>query len=105
MREALRGQGYQSLFLNSHPDDGIHAGADWEQALYRGLRQCRGVVGLLTAHWLASPWCVAEAIIARERGKRLFLLATSEVTDGPQAKGCLKGKSGLKHALRFHYDS
>lgn len=87
MREALRGQGYQSLFL----DDGIHAGADWEQALYRGLRQCRGVVVLCTAHWLASPWCVAEAIMARERGKRLFLLATPEVTDGRQAKGSPDG--------------
>jgi hypothetical protein len=27
VREALRSQGYQSLFLDSHPDDGIHVGA------------------------------------------------------------------------------
>lgn len=91
MREALRGQGYQSLFLDSHPDDGIHAGADWEQTLYRRLRQSRGVIVLCTARWLASPWCVAEAMLARERGKRLFLLATPEVADGRQVKGLQDG--------------
>lgn len=91
MREALRGQGYPSLFLDSHPDDGIHAGADWEQTLYRRLRQSRGVIVLCTTHWLASPWCVAEAMLARERGKRLFLLATPEVADGRQVKGLQDG--------------
>ena len=28
MHAALAGGGYQCLFLDSHPDDGIHAGAD-----------------------------------------------------------------------------
>ncbi len=87
MREALRGQGYQSLFFDSHPDDGIHAGADWERTLYQRLRQSRGVVVLCTAHWLASPWCVAEAMMARERKRRVFLLATADVIDGRQVKG------------------
>ncbi|MCK7582749.1 MAG: hypothetical protein MZV65_49120 [Chromatiales bacterium] len=41
--------------------------------------------------WLASPWCVAEAMLARERGKRLFLLATPEVADGRQVKGLQDG--------------
>ncbi len=76
--EALIGHGYQSLFLDSHPDDGIHAGADWELTLYQRLRQSRGVVVLCTANWLASPWCVAEAMMARERGKPVFLLATPD---------------------------
>lgn len=75
LREALRERGYQSLFLDFHPDDGIAAGADWEQTLYQNLRKCRGVVALCTPHWFASPWCVTEAMIARERGKPVFLLA------------------------------
>ena len=58
---ALSDGGYQCLFLDSHPGDGIHAGADWEQMLYQRLRQSRGVVVLCSANWLASPWCVAEA--------------------------------------------
>ena len=53
VRQALRDQGYQSLFLDSHPDDGIHAGAKWEQTLWQRLRQSRGVVVLCTANWLA----------------------------------------------------
>jgi formylglycine-generating enzyme required for sulfatase activity len=83
---ALAAGGYQCLFLDSHPDDGIHAGADWEQTLYQRLRQSRGVVVLCSAHWLASPWCVAEAMMARDRGKRVILLAAADIADGRQAK-------------------
>lgn len=87
VREALRGRGYQSLFLDSHPDDGIHAGAKWEQTLWQRLRQSRGVVVLGTRNWLSSPWCVAEAMMARERGKPVFLLAGADIVDGRQVKG------------------
>jgi hypothetical protein len=54
IRGTLRGQGYQPLFLDSHPDDGIHAGAKWEQTLWQQLRQSRGVVVLCTANWLGN---------------------------------------------------
>ena len=74
------------LFLSSHPDDGIPVGDKWEQTLWHCLRQSGAVIVLCTANWLASPWCVAEAMIARERGKRVFLLATAEVADGRQVK-------------------
>lgn len=90
MREALRGEGY-GAFLDSHPDDGIHPGAEWEQTLWRRLRQSGGVVVLCTANWLASPWCVAEVMIAREQGKTVFLLATADVADSRQVKGTLDG--------------
>jgi hypothetical protein len=90
--EALRGHGYHSLFLDSHPDDGIPAGAKWEQTLWQRLRQSRGVVVLCTRHWLASPWCVAEAMIARERGKPVFLLAAADIVDGRQVKGAQQGE-------------
>lgn len=84
--QALTAGGYRCLFLDSHPDDGIHAGADWEQTLYQRLRQSRGVVVLCSANWLASPWCVAEAMMARERKRRVFLLATADIADGRQVK-------------------
>lgn len=84
--QALTAGGYRCLFLDSHPDDGIHAGADWEQTLYQRLRQSRGVVVLCSANWLASPWCVAEAMMARERKRRVFLLATADIADGRQGK-------------------
>jgi energy-coupling factor transporter ATP-binding protein EcfA2 len=96
IREALRGQGYQSLFLDSHPDDGIPAGAKWEQTLWQRLRQSRGVVVICTANWLASPWCVAEAMIARERGKPVFLIADDNVVDRRQVKGARDGEKTLQ---------
>ena len=79
-------EGYQALFLDSHPDDGIHAGAKWEQTLWQRLRQSGGVVVLCTANWLASPWCVAEAMIARERGKTVFMLATADVATAVRSR-------------------
>src|SRR5512132_927027 len=87
VHETLRSQGYDKLFLDSHPDDGIHAGAKWEQDLWQHLRQSGAVVVLCTANWIASPWCVAEAMIARERGKPVFMLASGDVSDGRQVKG------------------
>ena len=90
MREALRGEGY-GAFLDLHPDDGIHPGAKWEQTLWRRLRQSGGVIVLCTANWLGSPWCVAEAMIAREQGKTVFLLATADIADSRQVKGTLDG--------------
>ena len=80
LRDALLQRGYASLFLDFHPDDSIPAGVKWERALYQNLRRSRGVVALCSPHWLASPWCVAEAMIARERGKPVFLLASEEAT-------------------------
>ncbi len=84
--QALKGGGYQCVFVDSHPDDGIPAGADWERTLYQKLRQSRGVVVLCSSNWLASPWCVAEAMMARERGKRVFLIAAADVADDRQVK-------------------
>src|SRR5262245_52271007 len=81
MRDELHNQGYTALFLDSHPDDGISVGAKWQKELYRILRQSRGLVVLCTTNWLASPWCVAEVIIARERDKKIFMLVTADITD------------------------
>jgi hypothetical protein len=52
--QALADGGYQCLFLDSHPDDGIHAGADWEQTLYQRLRQSRPSDPRSRALWIVS---------------------------------------------------
>jgi hypothetical protein len=68
----LEAQGHTSIFLDFDPEVGIKAGSDWEQTLYRKLRQCQAVIALLTPHWLASKWCFAEFVQAREQGKAIF---------------------------------
>ena len=49
----LAEQGHRSVFLDFDPADGIPAGRDWEQELYRGIRACRAVIVLWL--WL-SLW-------------------------------------------------
>ena len=74
MKRWLEAQGHTSLFLDFDVESGIKAGADWEQTLYQKLRQCQAVIALLTPDWIASKWCFAELVQARERGKAIFLV-------------------------------
>src|SRR5262245_9161615 len=72
MKAWLEAQGHTSLFLDFDPEAGIKGGSGWEQTLYQNLRQCQAVIALLTPTWLASKWCFAELVQARERGKAIF---------------------------------
>ncbi|MDZ3835920.1 MAG: toll/interleukin-1 receptor domain-containing protein [Rhodospirillales bacterium] len=94
--QALTAGGYHCLFLDSHPDDGIHAGADWEQTLYQRLRQSRGVVVLCSANWLASPCeCPAAASAGQPRHRRRHgrVSTTAFVQRPAQALLCRRGAS------------
>jgi hypothetical protein len=93
LRTALKDHNFDSLFLDSHPDDGIPAGTEWEHELWQALRRSRALVVLCTANWLRSPWCVAEAMMARDRGKPVFLLADGEVVDDRIVKDKAGGTS------------
>ena len=70
MADRLRQVGYDALFLDFDPDDGIAAGRDWERKLYTELRACRGVIVLCSAHSMASDWCFAEIAQARAAAGR-----------------------------------
>ena len=72
MKRWLEAQGHTSLFLDFDPEAGIKGGSNWEQTLYKQLRQCQAVIALLTPNWLDSKWCFAELVQARERGKAIF---------------------------------
>jgi WD40 repeat protein len=70
--ERLQQRGYQSLFLDFDPADGIPAGRNWEREIYTRLRACRGVILLCSESSMASDWCFAEITHARALGKQLF---------------------------------
>lgn len=74
----LRAQGYQSLFLDFDPADGIPAGRHWEREIYAQLRACSGVIVLCSAHSMASDWCFAEITHARALGKQIFPLTIGD---------------------------
>ena len=82
MKGWLEAQGHTSLFLDFDPEAGIRAGSSWEQTLYRKLRQCQAVIALVSPAWVASRWCFAELVQARERGKALFLVMVEPVDAG-----------------------
>jgi len=70
----LRDAGYQALFLDSDPSDGIPAGCRWEAELYVQLRRTDGVIFLASADSVASKWCFAELSLARSLGRPVFPL-------------------------------
>ncbi|NOK36053.1 TIR domain-containing protein [Corallococcus exercitus] len=77
IKQWLSTHGHQSIFLDFDPEAGINAGQDWEQVLYAKLRQCQAVLALVSDDWLASKWCFAEAVQAREKGKQLLIAKIS----------------------------
>ena len=78
IRNQLKKMGFGSVFLDFHVEDGIPAGTEWEQHLYRHLRQCRTVVVLCTRRSMASRWCFAEIAYARALNKRILPVKIAE---------------------------
>ncbi|WP_128436367.1 TIR domain-containing protein [Streptomyces cyaneus] len=72
IRDRLRGEGYEALFLDFDPSDGIPAGRRWERELYLQLRKSDGVVFLASGTSVQSRWCFAEVSLARSLGRPVF---------------------------------
>jgi WD40 repeat protein len=68
----LAEQGFQSLFLDFDPEQGIPAGRNWERELYARLRQADAVVFLDSPASQRSAWCFAELVLARAWGVPVF---------------------------------
>lgn len=79
----LANEGHTELFLDFDPMDGLPAGVDWEQQLYRELRRCHALLIVLTPAWLESKWCSNELAIAREKGKAVFVVRVKPCSGGP----------------------
>ena len=85
--------GFQNVFLDFHEVDGIAAGKEWEQELYRRLRLCQGIVVLCSKNSLASPWCFAEIAQAQGSGqgnvprRNLALRGTRGVSETASSSG------------------
>jgi hypothetical protein len=67
----LRVAGHEP-FLDHDLRDGVSAGEDWEQRLYRELSEFDAVIGVVTSSCLVSSRCLAELGIASARGCRLI---------------------------------
>src|SRR4051812_44100838 len=78
----LVGDGHQ-VFLDRDLEDGILAGEEWQRRLHERLRWTDAVVCVLTAAYIASPWCNAELGIAQSRGSRVLPLRAEPGVDHP----------------------
>jgi len=76
----LEEQGYEGVFLDFDPQNGIPAGLDWKQELYHQLRRCRAVIALCSEHFTESQWCLSEVAIASNLGKSLFPIQVGPCT-------------------------
>lgn len=111
------------MFLDFDPQDGIAAGREWEQELYRQLRDCQAVLVLCSESSMASPWCFAEIAYAKALGKNLFpakigacainpILTSRQLLDftgelaHPAYERLLRGlkKAGLDPANEFEWE-
>ena len=72
LRDWLAAEGWDDVFLDLDPERGIAAGERWERALHEAATRCEAVIFLVSAHWLASGWCLKEYNLARALNKKLF---------------------------------
>jgi hypothetical protein len=85
LRDWLKREGWEDVFLDVDPDRGIAAGERWERALNEAASRCEAVLFLVSRDWLASGWCLKEFNLAHRLNKRLFGLLVEDipVTDLP----------------------
>jgi formylglycine-generating enzyme required for sulfatase activity len=87
LRDWLKREGWEDVFLDVDPERGIAAGERWERALNDAASRCEAVLFLISRDWLASGWCLRELNLACRLNKRLFGLLVEEipVTDLPMS--------------------
>ena len=78
--------GWDDVFLDLDPAQGIHPGERWERKLYEQAAECAAVLFLVSSDWLASDWCRREYELARKLNKRIFvvLIDATPIADLPQ---------------------
>jgi hypothetical protein len=74
----LRVWGYDSLFLDFDPENGVDVGQEWERELYRQLRIADAVLYVGSRAAAESRWCFAEMTLARSANKPIFPLAIEQ---------------------------
>jgi WD40 repeat protein len=83
IRQRLRTEGFEAVFLSYDPDQGIPAGRRWEPELYSALQRSDAVLFVGTESSVNSRWCFAELALARSTGKAVFPLRISQGVSHP----------------------
>lgn len=78
LAERLRQRGFEALFLDFLPENGIPAGRNWEDELYSQLRRADAVIFVGSPNSVKSIWCAVEVSLARSVGKPVFPVQIAE---------------------------
>lgn len=82
LRDWLKREGWEDIFLDVDPERGIAPGARWERALHEATSRCEAVLFLVSRTWVASAWCNKEFNLAFKLNKRLFGLLIEDIPVG-----------------------
>ena len=80
MRGWLNENGWEDVFLDVDPSQGIQPGERWQRELYEHAARCEAVLFLVSHNWLASDWCRREYELARKLNKRIFVILIDKLT-------------------------
>ncbi|HKO20786.1 MAG TPA: toll/interleukin-1 receptor domain-containing protein, partial [Acidobacteriaceae bacterium] len=72
VRDWLASQGWDEVFLDLDPLQGLAPGQRWQQELKRAGERCSGVLILISPAWVDSRWCQIEFVVAEQLGKKIF---------------------------------
>lgn len=72
MRDWLKTEGWDDVFLDLDPERGINPGERWEKALNQAAYRCEAVLFLVSRAQLKSQWCRSEFDLAAKLNKRMF---------------------------------
>jgi TIR domain len=65
IRDWMKAQGWDDVFLDLDPERGLAAGDPWQSALRVAIARCELVVVLISPDWAASSWCKTEFLLAK----------------------------------------
>jgi tetratricopeptide (TPR) repeat protein len=82
VRDWLIEEGWDDIFLDLDPAQGIHPGERWERTLHEAANRCEAVLFLVSRSWLASDWCRSEYELARRLNKRIFAVLIEDIAIG-----------------------
>ena len=78
----LEGNGWSDYFLDISDTRGLKPGSQWQGALKNASHRCEAVVFLVSRAWVDSNWCVAEFLLAKQLGKKIFGVLVEDIPIG-----------------------
>ena len=79
LKDWLIQQGWNDIFLDLDPEDGILAGQRWERALHEAANRCDAVIFCVSQHWIDSQWCRKEFRLAHRLNKKMIGLLIEDI--------------------------